>query len=164
MAPPDSDELLVARWVAGQVGAGPMLDIAVRALAEGRGGGATVALAAASPGESDGMVAPLIGPALVELGLPMPSDSKALKLLVDNCARQVVTGAVNPPDGGRQLWLWSDEPAVGDQLLPFVALMSQWTEAAAPWAEHHADASELEDEIVVAARRLLEMGGLRIEP
>lgn len=160
-------DLLVARWVLGQVPSSALVDLAVRALVDGRGGSATAELASRSYGDTESAVESLVRPALDDLEIPVPSRGTALKALVDDCAEHILAGSLAPSDGARRLWLWLDDAhptsAAADELRPFVGLMSEWSERAAPWAAGHDELEDIEREIVSTARALLGGGGLTAE-
>jgi hypothetical protein len=102
-------------------------------------------------------------PALLrEVGRTRPSELEALKTLVDDCARGIVEGSLEPVAGASHIWaLWGydadpdNRPELWTDFRPFIGLASECENPGPHVAEYSAD-------IVEEARALLRRGGLNI--
>jgi hypothetical protein len=105
-------ELLLAEWVLDRLASEQVPELAIAALQEGCGA-ATVATLAGLQRPTRGEVDEELPRLLRELHLTRPSELEALKRLVDACAAEIVSGAVDPPAGAERiatLWRQSFEP------------------------------------------------------
>lgn len=132
--------------------------LAQQALADGCQSQA-VAVLAGTTGDSRRSIEDLLPPVLRDLGLRRLGVEEALKVVVDDAAKQITTGAVEPFRGARYIWALASERELDDelwvQMRPFIGLASEWEDDLDHRPQYEAD-------ILQEARALLDRGGLSV--
>jgi hypothetical protein len=148
----------LARWVLERATPEEAVRLATRALEDGCDGVAVAVIAGSNATTRADIDAEL--PALLRAwNKQLPSADAALKLLVDDCARQIVSGQVDPVRGAWAIWdFWVNEgesPRFFDQVRLFIGLASECDNAGPHIAGYRAD-------IVEEANAFLARGGLQL--
>lgn len=133
----------------GRLDAGTLPRIAVEALEAGRDSPALRRLAGMNGAERDDLLKTFRF-ALSELGEPELTDEEARGFLARCIARQIVSRALSPHEGGRRIWsLWSDRQDL-TELAGFVAHTSEMEDV-----QDSIIRAQCEQDIIEEARSLL---------
>ncbi len=144
-----------ARFVLRMISSDELPDIAVQALSEECNSPSLrrMAVLGATDLSIDGPR--LFQSALLELGIPLPSQADAAKRLAREVAEQIVRGECPEYEGAKQIWSLCDRAGralAGHDLDPFIY-------AASEWEDRPADRRLFEKAIRAEAVRLLEVIG-----
>jgi len=113
-----------------------------------------VALAAVTAGTLD--LEALVDSAVAAIGEPVPNEVEAARVVALDASVDIVAGAVAPIVGARALWRLARRVSeVEPELRQFVGLASEWE-------DDEANRSAYDEDIVEAARQLIE--ALKAEP
>lgn len=89
----------------------------------------------------------------------MPSEDEALKTLVDDCARRIAEGRIDPIRGARMMFdFWANE----DESAEFLDQVRRFVDLATGCDDGGRDVAIDRDEIVAEARAFLGRGGLQL--
>ena len=157
--PVEDLELILARWVLGDIAPENVPALATDALVDGCGASSVAVLAGLSRPTGSEIEEQL--PALLrELGVTLPSERDAVKVAVDGLAREIVSGTVPPAAGAAGMASYvrtfQDDDTIWDQLAVFYGLAIELDEENRP-------SSVLDPEIVDATSTLLAAGVLRTD-
>lgn len=118
-------ETVIAKYRLGLLASGELPEIATQALASGKDSPALRQLAGADADDM-GEVRRLFERTLHELGLAVPSQDEAGKVVTKSIARDVLNGSEQPYDGAKKMWrLYVQNPSL-HELKPFVGLASEY--------------------------------------
>jgi hypothetical protein len=151
-------DLFLARWVRWAATPEDAVRLATHAVEQGCSDH-SIAVIAGSRATTRGEIEEELPRVLRVLRTRLPSRDEALKTLVDDCARQIAAGRIDPVHGAWSMFDFStnedESPEFYDQVRRFIDLA---------WGEDDAgpDLTTYRDEIVAEARAFLERGGLRV--
>jgi hypothetical protein len=168
VAGPDPDlELILARWVLGELAPEDVPALATDALVRGCESTAIAVLAGLRrPTRLE--VEDELPAVLRAVGRYLPPWWRAVEVCVNVWAHEIATGRLPPYDGAEQILSacrsWSVEHEVRDQLAELEGLVFEWEQ---PWLKkgrwrRRRSASTIESQIVAAANALIAAGGLQI--
>ncbi len=143
----DPLELASWHWVAGDLRAEELPDIATDALARGVDSPTLRVLAGENRDDAQGL-RDLFALVLEELNYPLLDQDSAQWQLIRLTARGIVAGSVDPGDGANQIWRRSFHVTEEGDLRVFVGLASELE-------DHPSGAVALNEAILVAAADLL---------
>jgi hypothetical protein len=148
----------LAQWVLGRATPEEAVQFATRALEAGCSD-LTVAVIAGSDATTRTEVETALARLLRARDKRLPSADEALKVLVDDCARKIARGEVDPVRGAWAMWsFWANEadsPRFFGQVRAFIDLASECDDPGPHVGAYRAA-------IVEAAERFLAGGGLRL--
>jgi len=152
-------EQWLARWELADLAPEDVPALAVEAL-EGGCGSKELAVLATLRRPTRSEVEEHLRPLLVSLGVHRPSRRVALKTVVDDCAKQLAYGTIEPYTGARKLWSLAsqvhEDPSLFGQLSIFIGLASAWEERLNV-------RSAIETHMTSEARDFLARGGLDLD-
>lgn len=144
-------QLAASKWVLGAVGAESLPESATAALVAGCDSPSLRRLAGLS-GQADIETTRLFETTLSELGLTVPIAREAVMMLSHELANMIVTGAIAPYEGAKQIWeLTLRVPQER------ISQLDSFVYAASEWAERPAHRNVLAEGIVAAAQDLVAM-------
>jgi hypothetical protein len=150
-------DLFLADWVLGRARPEDAVQLAIGALEAGCDE-PSIAVIAGSNATTRADLELDLAAVLRAFHTTMPSEGEALKRLVDDCARRIASGELDPIRGAWMMWEFSanedESPEFFDQIRLFVGHASE-CDNSGPHVEQHRAA------IVAEARALLDRGGLR---
>jgi hypothetical protein len=151
-------DVFLARWVLGRVAPEEAVRLATRAVEDGCNNSA-IAVIAGSNAKTRAEIQDELPRVLRAFRTRLPSQAEALKTLVDDCARRIARGDVDPVRGAWAMFDFSvnedESPEFFDQVRRFVGLASECDNPGPHVAAHRA-------EIVAEAHAFLRRGGLHL--
>ena len=155
---PSRIDLVLAEWVLEHIAAEEAVLRATQALEAGCDE-PSIASIAGSKATTRGEIEVELPRVLRAFGKSRPSQERALKTLVDDCAWRIANGEVDPVEGAWRMWSFSanedESPEFFDQVRLFIGLASKCDNPGPHVAQHRR-------EIVAEARSFLDRGGLRL--
>jgi hypothetical protein len=144
----DELHLAACRFVVGDLNSDDLVDVATRALVRGIDSPALRQLAGLYP-QDRREAGELFRVALGELAVRLPERDDALWVIVRSIAAAMIAGECAPNTGSRRIWCLQGEVVEEGDLRVFVGLASEW--------EDHPDyRAEIDAEMLVAAREMLD--------
>jgi hypothetical protein len=140
--------LAPCRFVVGDLTSDDLVDVATQALVRGIDSPTLRELAGLYP-QDRREAGELFRASMAELAVRLPERDEALWAIVRSTARAMLAGDCSPYVGSRRIWRLSHDVVEEGDLRIFVGLASEWE-------DHPGARAELDAEMLVAARELLD--------